>query len=165
MATETAPTMRPMNPEEYAGWHDQQVADYAADMIEHGDMPPQAANRKAIADFTSLLTSGLETPGHLISVLELGDDVVGWLWVAERMLDDRRILWIYSVGIDEAFRGRGLGRAAMLFAEDEARRRGIGRIELNVFGGNAVARGLYRSLGYVERAVSMGKDLQEAPSA
>jgi len=32
-------------------------------------------------------------------------------------------------------------------------------MELNVFGGNDVARGLYRSLGYVERAVLMGKDI------
>jgi hypothetical protein len=30
---------------------------------------------------------------------------------------------------------------------------------MNVFGGNDVARGLYRSLGYEERAVMMGKKL------
>jgi len=41
----------------------------------------------------------------------------------------------------------------------EARARGIGRLELNVFGGNDVARHLYRSLGYVETSVQMGKDL------
>ena len=45
------------------------------------------------------------------------------------------------------------------FAEREAKALGIHRIELNVFGGNTVARNLYRSLGYVERAVQMGKDL------
>jgi ribosomal protein S18 acetylase RimI-like enzyme len=37
-----------------------------------------------------------------------------------------------------------------VFAEDEARRRGLSHIVLNVFGGNKVARGLYRSLGYDE---------------
>jgi hypothetical protein len=47
----------------------------------------------------------------------------------------------------------------MLLAEDEARKRGRSRLELNVFGGNEVARKLYRSLGYVEAAVHMGKDL------
>jgi ribosomal protein S18 acetylase RimI-like enzyme len=45
----------------------------------------------------------------------------------------------------------------MVFAEDEARRRGIDRVALNVFGRNEVARGLYRSLGYEENAVSMSK--------
>jgi ribosomal protein S18 acetylase RimI-like enzyme len=47
----------------------------------------------------------------------------------------------------------------MLLAEEEARVRGLNRIELNVFGGNDVARGLYRSLGYVETSAQMAKDL------
>jgi ribosomal protein S18 acetylase RimI-like enzyme len=47
----------------------------------------------------------------------------------------------------------------MRLAEDEARSRGIGRIELNVFGGNEVARNLYRSLGYTETSLQMAKDL------
>jgi RimJ/RimL family protein N-acetyltransferase len=36
---------------------------------------------------------------------------------------------------------------------------GLDRIELNVFGHNERARGLYRSLGYDELAVLMGKTL------
>jgi ribosomal protein S18 acetylase RimI-like enzyme len=32
-------------------------------------------------------------------------------------------------------------------------------IGLNVWGGNEVARGLYRSLGYVERSLQMRKQL------
>jgi len=32
-------------------------------------------------------------------------------------------------------------------------------VALNVFGGNEVARNLYRSLGYEENAVSMSKKL------
>jgi ribosomal protein S18 acetylase RimI-like enzyme len=35
-------------------------------------------------------------------------------------------------------------------------------VELNVFGGNDVARNLYRSLGYVETSIQMGKDLDSA---
>jgi RimJ/RimL family protein N-acetyltransferase len=36
---------------------------------------------------------------------------------------------------------------------------GITRAELNVFGGNERARSLYRSLGYRELGIAMGKDL------
>ena len=61
--------------------------------------------------------------------------------------------------LEEGLRGRGYGRAAMLLAEDEARRRGLRRIDLNVFAGNAVARSLYGSLGYQERSVYMSKSL------
>jgi ribosomal protein S18 acetylase RimI-like enzyme len=45
----------------------------------------------------------------------------------------------------------------MEFAEGFAREQGLDRIELNVMGGNEVARGLYRSLAYDEVAVYMGK--------
>ena len=47
----------------------------------------------------------------------------------------------------------------MLLAESEARRRGLDRVALNVFGGNEVARSLYRSLGYGENAIVMSKNL------
>jgi ribosomal protein S18 acetylase RimI-like enzyme len=43
--------------------------------------------------------------------------------------------------------------------EAEARSRGLPVLELNVWGGNEVARALYRSEGYAERAVFMSKDL------
>ena len=55
------------------------------------------------------------------------------------------------------FRGGGFGRQAMLLLE--ARSRGLSRISLNVFGGNEIARSLYRSLGYAENAVQIGKTL------
>jgi len=85
--------------------------------------------------------------------------VVGRLWLAERELGGRRVLYLYDISIEPGHQGRGYGRATMKLAEQEARARGIGRIELNVFGGNEVARNLYRSLGYVETSVQMGKDL------
>ena len=68
-------------------------------------------------------------------------------------------LWIYEVRVDPAQRGKGLGRALMQFAAEEARRRSLPRVALNVFGGNDAARGLYRSLGYREAAVTMIKEL------
>ena len=47
----------------------------------------------------------------------------------------------------------------MLLLEDEVRARGLSRVALNVFGGNDVARSLYRSVGYSETAVFMSKEL------
>jgi ribosomal protein S18 acetylase RimI-like enzyme len=45
----------------------------------------------------------------------------------------------------------------MVALEDEVRALGFDRVALNVWGGNAVARGLYRSLGYAEDSVHMSK--------
>jgi ribosomal protein S18 acetylase RimI-like enzyme len=42
---------------------------------------------------------------------------------------------------------------------EDAERDGLARVELNVWGGNERARSLYRSLGYRDLAVHMGKDL------
>ena len=81
------------------------------------------------------------------------------MWFGLRDDDMGRLVWVFSVEIDPAFRGRGLGRAAMEFVEAEARRRGYGRVSLNVMEGNTVARGLYRSLGYDEVALVLGKDV------
>src|SRR5262249_56183761 len=98
---------------------------------------------------------GAEGQGFCVGEVEGGR--AGWLWVAERRGMGEPQLWVYEVRVDEAHRGKGLGRALMEFAEDEARRRGMPQVALNVFGGNEVARGLYRSLGYFESAVFMVK--------
>lgn len=157
---ESALTLRPLRTNEYQAWRDTETAEYARDIAENGDTPMDAASRKAEADMAEILPDGLATPKHWVFVLDIGGERAGRLWLAEREIDGRRAMFIFDIHVDEAFRGRGFGRAAMLLAERESRSRGIHRIELNVFGGNTVARGLYQSLGYVERSVRMVKDLE-----
>ena len=129
---------------------------YAVDLERNGGLPRDAARRKAADDVRHLFA---DTATLVYAIEEDGRDV-GRLCVGERQLQERRVLWIWDVFVDEEHRGRGLGRAAMELAEGEARRLGLARVELNVFGGNDAARGLYRSLGYEEWAVSMAKDLE-----
>jgi ribosomal protein S18 acetylase RimI-like enzyme len=148
-----------MTSEEFPAFVAVSKADYAHDIEVHGGQTHEAAQQKAEADFPAVLPLGLETPGHFIFVVEANGEPIGRLWLAERQLGGRRVLYVYDISIDPEQQGRGYGRAAMRLAEDEARNLGIDRIELNVFGGNDVARGLYRSLGYVESSVQMSKDL------
>ncbi len=152
-------TSRPLRADEYDAWYRHVLSGYAHDIAVHGGMDPEAAQRKSERDMAQLLPAGLETPDHTILVLEAAAERVGLLWVGPRTVDGLRVLYVWDVEIDAAFRGRGYGRQAMLVAEEVARSQGLARIQLNVFGGNAVARSLYRSLGYAERAVAMGKDL------
>jgi ribosomal protein S18 acetylase RimI-like enzyme len=155
------PELRPLRDDEYHAWRRALTDGYAEDIEKLADTPRAAARAKAETDMATILPQGLATVGHWIFALEVGGERVGQLWLAERTMDGRRVMYVYNVEVDELHRGAGLGRAAMLLAEAQARARGIGRIELNVFGGNAVARRLYQSLGYVERAISMGKDLSD----
>jgi ribosomal protein S18 acetylase RimI-like enzyme len=156
--------LRPLRADEYDVWARTVTEGYAADIETLGDTPRDAARTKADKDMATVLPQGLATPKQWVFVLERGSEPVGRLWLAERTIDGRRVVFVYDVEIEAQHRGQGLGRSVMLLAEDEARARGIERIELNVFGGNTVARNLYRSLGYAERAVSMGKDLGDAPA-
>jgi ribosomal protein S18 acetylase RimI-like enzyme len=151
-------SLRPMTEPEYDAWLPQAMDHYTADIVGAG-VPEDAARAKTAVDFPRLLPDGLATDGQSLYVVEDGGAPVGMLWVAERNDDVGPNLFIYDVQIDVEHRGRGLGRAAMQLAEDEARRRGIPRVTLNVFGGNDVARNLYRSLDYGELAVYMMKRL------
>ena len=47
----------------------------------------------------------------------------------------------------------------MELLEEEVAALGLGRIELNVFGHNDVARGLYEDMGYVEMSRQLFKEL------
>ena len=148
-----------MREDEFPEFRRHGEAGYARDLEENGGMPRDAAREKSARDWQSLFANGLSSPGQSVYVVEHDGERVGVLWLAERPSAGRPAIFVYDVEIDAERRGQGLGRAAMHLAEEEARRRGIDRIELNVFGGNETARNLYRSLGYGELSVFMGKNL------
>jgi ribosomal protein S18 acetylase RimI-like enzyme len=153
-------TLRPLREDEYADWLARTKEGYAESMIVAGGVPEDVARKKAEHDHASLLPDGLATKDHFIYAVEADGQVVGSLWLANRDGGDLGAsLFVYALAIDEAHRGRGFGRDAMQLAEGVAREQGLGSVTLNVFGGNAVARGLYTSLGYEEQAVFMRKGL------
>jgi ribosomal protein S18 acetylase RimI-like enzyme len=146
-------TLRPLNEDEVAEVAPKIEQEYAEDIERNGGLPAEEARRKAAQDVPAVLADGAND----LYAVEDGGERVGYLWVGERELQGRRVLWIWDVFVETEHRGRRLGRKAMELAEEEAHRRGLDRIELNVFGGNEVARSLYRSLDYEEVAVVMGK--------
>jgi ribosomal protein S18 acetylase RimI-like enzyme len=138
----------------------QSRAEYAEGIELDAGMPAAEAQAKAARDVESLFPGGRPSKGQHVFALEDAEsgERVGRLHYAERPLGSRRA-WLYDVAIDAPLRGKGLGREAMLAFERHLRERGYTRTELNVFGGNERARSLYRSLGYRELGITMGKDL------
>ena len=151
--------LRPLRDDEFDGWLALSKAGYAASIENDGGMSRDVAEAKAEDNFAQLVPDLKVPEGHAVFVVDDDGEAVGRLWVAERDADGQRVLFVYEVAVDEAARGRGLGRLAMRFAEEEAKRRGLARVPLNVFGGKDVACGLYRSLGYSEVAVWMATEL------
>lgn len=60
---------------------------------------------------------------------------------------------LYSIAVDPAARGAGLGRALLLAAENEAWARGCRRVRAEVRRSNRASRGLFAAAGYREVAV------------
>lgn len=151
--------LRPLGGDEFEEWFAAWTAWYAHDLEEHGGFRAAAAREKAGRDMAAGFPDGFGSTGNVLLAIAQKGERVGVIWFAPREERGRRHAFLNSIAIDEEKRGRGLGRAAMLALEADVRARGFDRIELNVFGGNTVARGLYGSLGFAESFVSMGKDL------
>lgn len=86
---------------------------------------------------------------HLVSAssqLRIVDDGTGYALVLFRAGSD--IARLYSIAVDPAVRGRGLGAALLADAEAGAAARGATRLRLEVREDNAAAIALYRGRGY-----------------
>ena len=146
--------LRTMEDEEFAAWLPLLREDYAQELVRDYRISVDQARAKAVAEI-----DGQRPAGHSVFVIEADGEPVGHLWLVERRDAHEPTLVVYDIDVDEPHRGRGYGKAAMVFAEDEARRRGLARIALRVGARNDVARNLYRSLGYEENEVAMSKSI------
>ena len=154
------PWLRSVTRREFEEWLPRAESRYAEYILASGAMPRAQAQQKARHDTQRAFSAGFDTPGQLVFRVMVGEERVGWLWLAIPAGDaDPCMGWVSNVEIEGAFRGRGYGRAAMGLAEQEARSRGMTSIGLNVHGQNTVARSLYDSLGYQVMTQQMRKPL------
>jgi GNAT superfamily N-acetyltransferase len=87
--------------------------------------------------------------GDEVLVAESDGRVVGWVHCAlgRSLLIEPHVL-IQGIVVDEAWRGRGIGRRLMAEAELFARRRGVGLVRLRSASHRAEAHRFYDALGY-----------------
>jgi ribosomal protein S18 acetylase RimI-like enzyme len=134
---------------------------YAEDMSRLGGAPIEEARERSRRSMAELFPDGQPAEGNQLWRALDGDRApVGILWLARRHdgVGDP-YAWIYDIEVESGRRGQGWGRKLMVEAERISREWGLNRLRLNVFGENEVARNLYRSQGFKEQAVVMGKDL------
>jgi ribosomal protein S18 acetylase RimI-like enzyme len=70
-----------------------------------------------------------------------------------------RFVVLYDFLVFEAYRRLGYGSGALKAMEKRVREEGMEKVVLHVFGHNEGARALYRKTGYVERNITMVKEL------
>ena len=116
---------------------------YASDPMGGAAPLPDATRRHLVAQLeqrpwivTLLAVRGVEPLGLLVAV-------EGFSTFAARPL-----LNLHDIAVVPAHRGRGVGTRLIEAAEAEARRRGCGKLTLEVLEGNTVAKGLYARLGF-----------------
>ena len=68
---------------------------------------------------------------------------------------ERKTLYIDSIAVDEAHRGRGIGRRLLDECRAIAQKRGCCGLELQVNAANIRAMKLYREYGFGEKSVNM----------
>ncbi|MCF1599201.1 GNAT family N-acetyltransferase [Streptomyces muensis] len=90
---------------------------------------------------------------HLVA--ELDRRIVGYvrLALATPLACNAHVRQIQGFAVADEVRGRGVGRALIRAAVEEARRRGARRLTLRVLGHNTPARKLYESEGFVVEGV------------
>jgi ribosomal protein S18 acetylase RimI-like enzyme len=150
--------LQPMPPEAIGPWLEQCNADHIADLVDSGEQPI-TARRTTHAISGRLFPGGVPAHGQFVFVVIDDSLPVGSVWVGRGDGGPVDAWWLWSIEIDVAARGRGLGRQTVRLAEDFARNNGASKLGLNVFGNNTVARGLYESLGYRIMTVQMSKVL------
>ncbi len=103
----------------------------------------------------------LQNPDFLLLVAEEAGVARGFL-IARRQGNKafrQEELFVESLVVDAAHRGRGLGRALMDFLELEARRRGFASLALQVWEFNQAAQAFYARGGYRPRSHILEKQL------
>jgi ribosomal protein S18 acetylase RimI-like enzyme len=156
----------PLRADRFDSWAVRTRAGFVAQQVAAGVLPEQEAAAYAEQQFAELLPDGLDTPGHRIWTVrpaEVDSEAdIGHLWIRLTERGGQVEAFVVDVEVDQSYRGRGLGRAAMLLAEDEARALGASSMRLNVFGANQAAIGLYESLGYQPISSLMTRALHDA---
>ena len=147
-----------MEASELGPWLDRLGAEYLEERVAAGD-DRERAHRVIARDRADFFPADAPAAGQLVFWVLEDERAVGSLWIGAVPGSPPEHWWVWSIEIDEPFRGRGLGRAAMELAEQEARRGGARLLGLNVFGHNTVARSLYESLGYETTSLQMIKQL------
>ncbi|UOQ83452.1 GNAT family N-acetyltransferase [Gracilibacillus salinarum] len=150
-------TLQPMTTAQFQQFFQTAITNYAAEKVKAGNWTEEDSLQHARQDFDNLLPDREHTKDHyLFAIMSENGDQVGIIWLARQTAEKG---FIYDILIEEAYRGKGYGKAAMQQIEVEAKQLGMQKIGLHVFGHNKTAVHLYDSLDYQTTNIVMEKEL------
>jgi ribosomal protein S18 acetylase RimI-like enzyme len=149
-------TLVPMSSDEVRHWLDESVQVFASELSEASGMDQGQAMLKAESILSEVVPDGGDTAGHSFRWIMNGIDRVGRVWFGP-VADRERIVHIWDIEIDPAFRGRGFGGSAIDSVVEEARGMAATALTLDVFETNPEAMRLYEKKGFVVGHTTSGQ--------
>lgn len=156
--------LRRMNGAEYERFIKRLIRDYAADKVQAGTWTEAEAPRLAEESLHKFLPQGLDTPDAYLYVITLheqqkNEQGIGIIWFNITDTPVGAEAFILEFWIEDAYQGQGYAKQTLRALDEEARRRGVRKIGLHVFGHNTRAFELYKKMGYVVTDIQMSKEL------
>jgi ribosomal protein S18 acetylase RimI-like enzyme len=133
-----------MTDAEFEVWKHRSAESFAAGIGPVRGLDLEDALALGYSEQARLLPDGRMTQNNHLWTACANDKPVGSLWISTKL----PIPFIVFIEVGEEYRGNGYGRSIVLAGQQECRGRGYSHVDLNVFASNAVAVGLYESLGF-----------------
>ena len=146
----------PMEQAVFEAYLEEDIQRYAQAHLEAGNWEPSQALEKPRTEHQQLLPDGLESKNqYLFSIIDASDQKLGILWVN---IENGRA-FIYDFRIDEAQRGKGYGKQALMALDEKLKSIEVQSVGLHVFGDNFIAQELYKKMGFQITGIHMKKRL------
>jgi ribosomal protein S18 acetylase RimI-like enzyme len=150
-------TLEPIQQEDFDRMIDTEIRGYAEEHVRNGNWPPEGALERSKKEFDALLPDGIHSKDqYLWSLLDEDSSKIGLLWV---QVKDQKA-FIYDFVIEEAFRGKGYGKQALIAMDEKLKAMNVQSVGLHVFGDNITAQELYKKMGYQITGIHMKKELK-----
>lgn len=132
---------------------------------EHAIEPDRRLDPAVGPEFLTVLKERMAAQNGVAWIAEADGAPAGWALCLEDAQEiyveeaQRRYFVVQELFVEDAWRGKGVGRLLLAAAEAEARRRGFARLAIGVLDGNAQARSAYAAFGFRDASRWMMKPL------
>jgi len=149
--------LEPIQQEDFERFLESEIRGYAEDHVRNGNWPAEGAIDRSRKEFESLLPDGIHSKDQFVwSIIDEKNNKIGVLWV---QVKDQKA-FIYDFVIDEAMRGKGYGKQALIAMDEKLKAMNVESVGLHVFGDNITAQELYKKMGYQITGIHMKKELK-----